>query len=126
MRDELGKQLYGFVCVTGSVNGFHEMKFDGHKTIIHQNPYTGLSKALRHKDDGGIDAFYYTGKVTLIINAQIEGKKIGDGHIWIPEDLSMKGFKIGEQIRIYGNVEIYQRRNGTYDYCIWEDRIEHA
>lgn len=124
MRDGLGEQLYKFVCVDGIIQKFGEMKFDGHDTILKRNPFTGMITPIRFTDGGCTDAIYFTGKATLIINASEGGKVIGDGHMWIPEDLSMKGFHIGDKVKVCGNVEIYQRKNGTYDYCINVKRVE--
>lgn len=126
MRNELEEQLYNFVYVLGKIERFGKMQFDGHKTILTKNPFTGMTTPIRFKDGGGVEAIYFCSKSTLIVNAQLNGNLIGDGHMWIPEDLSMKGFHIGDTIRVCGNVEIYQRGNGTFDYCVRADRIEHV
>lgn len=126
MREELREKLYQFVEVTGKIKRFGNMKFDGNKTILDANPYTGLINPIRFTDDGPTEPIYFTGKATLIINAKVGGKQIEDGHMWIPEDLSQKGFKIGDKLALYGNVEIYKRANNTIDYCVQAKRIEHV
>lgn len=126
MRDELGEQLYKFVYVVGKIQKFGKMKFDGHKRILERDPSTGMINPVRFTDGGCEDAVYFKRKATLIVEASINGEIIGDGHMWIPEDLSMKGFNIGDKVKVCGNVEIYQRKNKTNDYCVNTKRIEHV
>ena len=126
MRNELGEQLYNFVYVIGTIERFGIMKFDGHYTILKQNPNTGMVNPVRFNDKQGVEAVYFNGKSTLIVDARIDGRLIGDGHMWIPQDLSMNGCHVGDKIRVCGNVEAYQKANGAYDYCVNAKRIVHV
>lgn len=126
MREQFRSRLYDFVYVTGKIDRFGHMKFDGHETILRENPNTGLVNPIRFTDKGPIEPIYFAGKATLIVDAKIGSEIIGDGHMWIPEDLSKKGFRVGERVIVCGNVEVYKKSNGQYDYCVSPKRIEHS
>lgn len=124
MREQYEKRLYDFVNVSGEIAEFRFMKFDGYKRIMEKNPKDGFIYPVRFTDGGLREPVYFTGRTTLVLNARAEGELIGDGHIWISEDLEKKGFRIGDKITICGNVEAYKKGNGKYDYCVFPKRIE--
>ncbi len=111
MRSILEESLYNFVYITGMISKFGEMKFDGNSTILKVNP-------IRFSNGELINPIHFKGKTTLIVNATINGCIIEDGHMWIAEDLFMKGFDIGNIVDICGNVEKYRRGDGTFDFCV--------
>lgn len=125
MREILEERLYDFVCVYGEISTFGSYLFDGHDTIVKENPKTGLINPIRATDNGPRSPIYFVTGTTLIVNATLDGEIIGDGHLWIPEDLSMKDFSIGDKVNIYGNVEMYRKKENEYDYCIHVKRVEH-
>ena len=126
MRKQLKNRLYDFVYVYGVISKFGKMLFDGHKTIIYDDPETGLINPIRFNDKGPQEPIYFSTGATLIVDATIDGEKIGDGHMWLPEDLSKKNFSLGDKVKVCGNVERYKKKDGKIDYCINVKRTEHC
>lgn len=126
MRKELEKYLTQSVEIHGKIQRFGNMKFDGDETIVFEDPETGLIRPMRYTDYDFTEPMFYKGKTSKITDATVNGEKIGDGHIWLPEDLSMKDFNEGDKVIILGNVEKYKKKNGQYDYCIKRVRVEKA
>lgn len=126
MRAELANKLHDFVCIDGTIHKFGNMKFDGHSTIMDRDMETGLICVVRRTDNGPIEPAYFATGTTLICGANIDGGLIGDGHMWIPEDLSKKNFKLGDRVKIFGNVEMYKKNDGNIDYGIDVKRTEHC
>lgn len=69
---------------------------------------------------------YFVGNWTLIKDTHIGKEIIGDGHIWLIEDLSKAiQAKIGDKELIKGYVVQYAKHNGTeIDYCVWPISIK--
>lgn len=44
-------------------------------------------------------------------------------HFWFPNDLSQYGYQVGSRIQIMGYVDIYQRADGSVDYCLQPNSI---
>ena len=123
MRTQLENSLYQHIKITGIIDRFGTMRFDGHDTIQKSNPHTGIINPIRFIDTDVIEPIYFDGKSTLIKNARLNNELIGDGHMWIPQDLSQKGFHINEEICVDGTAEYYKRHDGSYDFTIKSMRI---
>ncbi len=118
MRTQLENSLYQYIKITGIIDKFGTMLFDGHDTIQKSNPHTGIINPIRFIDADVIEPIYFGEKTTLINNARLNNELIGDGHMWIPQDLSQKGFHINDKICVGGTVEYYKRHDGSYDFTI--------
>lgn len=119
-RTILEDKLYELVTVEGIIEKHGNLKFDGYDRMVTTKPGTEYSNPIRKYDDGCIDVLY-----TLLRDCKIDGKSIGDGHLWFPMNLSYNNdLKTGDKINIIGHVEMYERQDGSYDYCINPTRVE--
>ena len=123
-REELANKLYQYEKIQGVIAGFGSMYFDGYDQIISLDSKHGVYNPIRKYDQAPIELLRHVDKSTLLKECCIKGTKIGDGHLWIPENLGKKGFKINDVIIITGHIEKYKRKNGTFDYCIKATRFD--
>lgn len=125
MREEFKERKYKYVKVTGIIGKFGEYRFDGHDTILAEDPETGLINPIRRTDGSPYNTMYHLNQTTLIVEATVDGELVGDGHLWISEDLNSEayGYDIGDKINIYGNIEVY-KKGDTYDFCVNPQRYE--
>lgn len=124
-RTILEDKLYEFVTVEGVITKFGSLKFDGYDRMVTTNPGNEYFNPIRKYDDGLMDLLYHKDRTTLLCDCKIDGVSIGDGHLWFPMNLANNDdLKIGDKIKVTGHVEMYDRQNGTYDYCINPARVE--
>jgi hypothetical protein len=118
VREQLQNKLNEYVHITGIILLFGEFIFDGHE-VLDENEH------LFSNDGEPISPIYFIGHTTLIADARIDGNLIGDGHMWISQDLSID-YVEGDNIDIYGKVKMYKRIGGSCDYCIIPVRVKYA
>ena len=124
-RTILEDKLYELVTVEGIIEKHGNLKFDGYDRMVTTKLWTEYFNPIRKYDDGCIDVLYHKNMTTLLRDCKIDGKSISDGHLWFPMNLSYNNdLKIGDKIKIIGHVEMYERQDGTYDYCINPTRVE--
>lgn len=109
------------VVVEGTIAGRRKCKEDGYENIIDNDTY---QKARENKQV--VSPIAFVDYRTLIKDATIDGKPIGDGHIWVVEDLKeLKNMNIGDRIKIFGTIQKYTKHHGKEtDYCISPYRFE--
>ena len=132
MREELKHNLHDYITITAKIMKFGRMKFDGHDrylddTACQENAETRKILEIKEEfrnDDGMEEPIYYVGQTTLLTDVRCDGKLVGDGHLWLPEDLKMKGYKVGEEIKICGRVEAYKKNKNQLEYGVNKKRAE--
>lgn len=113
-RDVYKKFLEKEVEVVGIIKEIREGHSEPYKNVINDNV---IQMAKRNKKISSPICF--VGKRYLVKEAKIGDEKIGDGHIWIVEDIGeLKGIKVGDKISIFGTVKQYKKKHGKLDYCI--------
>lgn len=125
MREELKEYLHTGQTVTGKITKFSKMSFDGKENILEEDPETGKKSPLRFNVSGSIDAVRFINQTTLLTDVKIDGKLVGDGHLWITQDLSQKGFNQNDMVKVSGTIEAYKKKAGV-DFCIDPFRFEHC
>lgn len=107
----------GEICeVVGIIKRFKEYKEDGYENLVNDIDFI-------IPEDEITSPIYFYKRRTLLVNAQIYNQKIGDGHIWIVEDMEkLKGLKEGDTVRIRGIIRKYKKYKNKItereDYCI--------
>ena len=127
--NEPGEKL---VEVTGIVKEFQKRKIptelikdskgnvhykDGYDHII---DYDVEMVEKAHISGEKVRPFYFVGRWTLIIDAHIGNEVIGDGHIWLVEDLGNAiQARENDRVLIKGHVVRYNKHRGKEtDYCV--------
>lgn len=132
MREEFEPYLQQYITVEGIFIKTGYRKEDGHKKILWEDPESKLTNPIRRFPPGvpiykgffGDDIEYENDNTSLIHNLTMNGNIVGDGHLWLTEDITLRGFVYGNKVKISGQVEKYRKNNGDIDYCIDRPTVE--
>lgn len=123
MRGKLKEYLGEWVIGEAKIEKFGNMRFDGEGLIkngqlnldYYNSEEFNSEPPKSIKSEFKIDPIEFKTKTTLLTNIRINDVEVTD-HIWIPEDLSKKGFKEMEEIKFAGIVKEYTRKDKSKDY----------
>lgn len=133
MRDYLSEYYRNgeAVIIEADILKFGRFRFDGKNNLI-PPPYAGmifspLNFIHPRTEEFLIIPLLFETKTTLLKPVRIEDHPeyvfTESDHFWFPNDLSQFGYQAGCRIQIMGYVDIYQRADGSVDYCLQPNSV---